>query len=68
MTLSETVSKNLKATRITRKLSQEALAAKAGMSVSMISMLERHNRHATLSTLEQLAKALRVPPQSLLAA
>ena len=35
-TLSENVSTNLKTTRLQRKLSQEALAAKASLSVSYI--------------------------------
>jgi transcriptional regulator with XRE-family HTH domain len=57
---------NLKNERIRRKLSQEALAAKAGLSVSYISMLERGQRTPPLDTLESLAKALAVQPTSLL--
>jgi ribosome-binding protein aMBF1 (putative translation factor) len=57
---------NLKSERIRRKLSQEALAAKAGLSVSYISMLERGQRTPPLDTLESLAKALAVSPTSLL--
>ena len=66
-TLSETASMNLKNTRIRRKLSQEALATKAGISVSYVSMLERGQRSPPLDTLELLAKALKVPATSLLA-
>jgi transcriptional regulator with XRE-family HTH domain len=58
---------NLKSERLRRKLSQEALAAKAGLSVSYISMLERGQRAPPLDTLESLAKALAVSPTSLLA-
>jgi len=58
---------NLKNERLRRKLSQEALAAKAGLSVSYISMLERGQRTPPLATLEALAKALAVSPVSLLA-
>ena len=47
-------------------LSQEALAAKAGLSVSYISMLERGQRTPPLDTLESLAKALSVSATSLL--
>jgi transcriptional regulator with XRE-family HTH domain len=57
---------NLKSERLRRKLSQETLAAKAGLSVSYISMLERGQRTPPLDTLESLAKALSVPPVSLL--
>ncbi|HEX9241511.1 MAG TPA: helix-turn-helix transcriptional regulator [Anaeromyxobacter sp.] len=57
---------NLKSERLRRKLSQESLAAKAGLSVSYISMLERGQRTPPLATLESLAKALAVSPTSLL--
>lgn len=57
---------NLRSERVRRKLSQEALAAKAGLSVSYISMLERGQRTPPLSTLESIAKALAVPPTALL--
>ncbi len=62
----ELVAENLKAQRTRKKLSQEALAAKAGLSVSYISMLERGERTPPLDTLEQLAKALGVTPTQLL--
>ena len=65
-TLSENVSTNLKTTRLQRKLSQEALAAKASLSVSYIPMLERGQRSPPLEILEQLAKALGVKPVQLL--
>jgi transcriptional regulator with XRE-family HTH domain len=57
---------NLKSERLRRRLSQEALAAKAGLSVSYISMLERGQRTPPLDTLESLAKALAVNPTTLL--
>jgi transcriptional regulator with XRE-family HTH domain len=57
---------NLKSERLRRKLSQEALAAKAGLSVSYNSMLERGQRTPPLDTLESLAKALSVSPTHLL--
>jgi transcriptional regulator with XRE-family HTH domain len=66
--LAETVAVNLKNQRQRRKLSQEALAAKAGLSVSYISMLERGQRSPPLDTLEVLAGALEVRPTSLLSA
>ena len=57
---------NLKNERLRKKLSQEALAAKAGLSVSYISMLERGQRTPPLDTLESLAKALSVSATALL--
>jgi transcriptional regulator with XRE-family HTH domain len=67
MSLTQAVSQNLKTTRLRKKLSQEALAEKAGLSVSYISMLERGQRSPPLDTLESLAGALGVPPTQLLA-
>jgi transcriptional regulator with XRE-family HTH domain len=64
--LADKFSDNLKAERVRRKLSQEALAHKAGLSVSYISMLERGQRTPPLETLETLAKALSVNPLHLL--
>ncbi len=66
MSIVELVAENLKAQRLRKKLSQEALAAKAGLSVSYISMLERGERTPPLDTLELLAKALGVTPTQLL--
>jgi transcriptional regulator with XRE-family HTH domain len=64
--LADKFATNLKSERLRRKLSQEALAAKAGLSVSYISMLERGQRTPPLDTLESLAKALSVSPTHLL--
>ena len=64
--LSEKFAVNLKSERLRRKLSQETLAGKAGLSVSYISMLERGQRTPPLDTLEALAKALGVGPASLI--
>jgi transcriptional regulator with XRE-family HTH domain len=66
-TLSARFAANLRRERLRRKLSQETLASKARLSVSYISMLEREQRTPPLDTLEALAKALGVPPTSLLA-
>ncbi|MGA8890730.1 MAG: helix-turn-helix transcriptional regulator [Anaeromyxobacteraceae bacterium] len=65
--LAEKFALNLKSERLRRKLSQETLAGKAGLSVSYISMLERGQRTPPLDTLESLAKALGVGPASLIA-
>lgn len=66
--LAENFAANLKATRVRRRQSQEALAQHAGLSVSYISMLEREQRTPPLDTVEQLAKALKVPALDLLKA
>jgi transcriptional regulator with XRE-family HTH domain len=66
MTLGQIVSQNLRLVRLQRKLSQEALAGKAGISVSYVSMLERGQRSPPLETIEKMAKALGVPPGALL--
>lgn len=48
--------------RAQRGLTQADLAARAGMSVSYLSLLEQNKRKGpTLSTIQKLAEALRVP-------
>ena len=47
--------------RTKRKLSQAELAKRANISVSYLSLLERSKRDPPLSTLRQVASALRVP-------
>ncbi len=68
MTLEKIVAQNLRLMRTQRKLSQQALARKARVSVSYVSMLERGERTPPLSTLESMAKALSVSPLHLLEA
>ena len=58
---------NVKRLRSRKNLSQKALADKVGISVSYVSMLERGQRSPPLETIEKMAKALGVPPASLLA-
>jgi len=53
-----------KAVRIARAmagLEQRELAMKAGLDASHISLIERDKRNPTVSTLERIADALRVP-------
>jgi transcriptional regulator with XRE-family HTH domain len=64
--LADKFAANLKSERMRKKLSQESLAHKAGLSVSYISMLERGQRTPPLDTLETLAKALSISAVSLL--
>ena len=57
---------NVRRLRAKKGLSQKALADKVGISVSYVSMLERGQRSPPLETVEKVAKALGVPPASLL--
>ncbi len=56
----EKVAMRLKKLRRDRGLSQEELAAKAGISRTYLARLETARQDPTLATLEKLAKALRV--------
>jgi transcriptional regulator with XRE-family HTH domain len=60
MPLSSIVAHNLRALRAQQKLSQQAVAKKARISVSYVSMLERGERTPPLDTLDAIAKALGV--------
>ena len=51
--------------RSKRKLSQAALAKRAGISVSYHSLLERGRRDPPLSTLQRIAAALAMPVEIL---
>lgn len=66
MRLAEKFSRNLYTIRTRRRLTQQGLAAKAGVSVSYISMLERVQRSPPLETIDVLARALSVKPLDLL--
>jgi transcriptional regulator with XRE-family HTH domain len=56
----------LKTLRKARGVSQEALAKRAGISRTYLARLETARQDPTLSTLEKLAKALKVPIEKLL--
>jgi transcriptional regulator with XRE-family HTH domain len=66
MTPIETMAMRLKMLRKARRMSQEALAARAGISRTYLARLETARQDPTLSTLEKLAKALKVPVEKLL--
>ncbi len=68
MALADAVPENLKAARAKKKLTQEQLAERAGLSVAYISLLERGARCPPLPTLDALADALGVRATSLLEA
>jgi transcriptional regulator with XRE-family HTH domain len=52
------VARNLRRLRVERNLSQEALAADAGIDRTYVSRLERGLENPTVALLEQLADAL----------
>jgi transcriptional regulator with XRE-family HTH domain len=66
MTLLARFAGNVRKLRSQKGLSQKALADNIGISVSYVSMLERGQRSPPLETIEKMARALRVPPTTLL--
>lgn len=66
MDLLQRFAANVRRLRAKRNLSQKALAERSGVSVSYVSMLERGQRSPPLETIEKLARALGVPPSTLL--
>jgi transcriptional regulator with XRE-family HTH domain len=64
--LREAVGQNVRALRLRLKLSQEALAEKAGFHWTYISGVERGRYNVSLDSLERLAKALGKKPYELL--
>jgi transcriptional regulator with XRE-family HTH domain len=66
MTPGERMARRLKILRRRRGLTQEALAAKAGLSRTYLARLETARQDPTLSTMVKLAKALGVPVTALL--
>ena len=66
MDLLQRFAANVRRLRAKRNLSQKALAERSGVSVSYVSMLERAQRSPPLETIEKLARALGVPPSTLL--
>ncbi len=59
-------SAKLRVERLKRNLSQEALAEKARLSRNFIVMLERGERNVTITTLEDIARAMNMEPWELL--
>lgn len=60
------LAKNLRRHREKRGISQEVLAAHAGLHRTYVGAVERGERNITLATLQRIADALSVEPVSLL--
>jgi transcriptional regulator with XRE-family HTH domain len=60
MSLVDKVAARIKTLRERRGMTQEVLAAKAGISRAYLARVETVRHEPTLTTLEKLAKALRV--------
>jgi transcriptional regulator with XRE-family HTH domain len=66
MDIRRVIADNIRFLRVKRQMSQEALAAKAGISISYMGYIERATKAITVVKLEKIAKALRVKPSLLL--
>jgi len=58
--------RQMKRLRLTKGLSQEKLAARAGLHPNYIGSVERAERNISLDNMERIAKALAVPVAELL--
>jgi transcriptional regulator with XRE-family HTH domain len=67
MSPAQALAMRIKLLREQRRMTQEELAARAGISRGYLARLETARQDPRLSTIEKLAKALRVKPAELLA-
>lgn len=67
MDLKEVMAVNLRRIRHGKKLTQEELAHRTGLSVRHIGKIERANVSATVTVLGQISEGLGVDPSELLA-
>lgn len=58
--------KRVREERLKQGLSQEVLAAKAGVHRTYIGMIERAEKNITLLNIEKMAKALNLPVNNLI--
>lgn len=66
MRLTSVVARNLRLLRQANGLSQEQLAERAGLDRNYVGKLEREQNSPTVKTLEALALALQVDPETLI--
>lgn len=66
MDLKDVMAMNLRRTRHDQKLTQEDLAARAGLSARYVGAIERGDVSASVTVLGQIADALGVEPGELL--
>ncbi len=66
MDLKEVMARNLRQARHEKKLTQEELAARAGLSMRYVGAIERGDVSASVTVLGQIADALEIAPSELL--
>lgn len=66
MDLKEIMARNLRQIRHDKKLTQEELADRAGLSMRYVGAIERGDVSASVSVLGQIADALEIEPGELL--
>ena len=66
MDLKEIMARNLRRTRHDKKLTQEELADRAGLSMRYVGAIERGDVSASVTVLGQIADALEIEPGDLL--
>ena len=66
MDLKEIMARNLRRVRHDRKLTQEELADRAGLSMRYVGAIERGDVSASVTVLGQIADALEIEPGDLL--
>ncbi|HKT31930.1 MAG TPA: helix-turn-helix transcriptional regulator [Gammaproteobacteria bacterium] len=66
LSLVEIFSANLRAARLRGGITQEELAALAGLHRTYVGSAERGERNVTLESVDRLARALRIAPSDLL--
>ncbi len=66
MDLKEVVARNLRRARHDKKLTQEELADRAGLSMRYVGAIERGDVSASVTVLGQIADALELEPGELL--
>ena len=66
MTLGQVVARRLREIRRERRLSQEELAARAGVNRNYVGKIERGENSPTVEMLEKIAVVLEIEPELLL--